>query len=176
MANFLVVTAIGTDRPGIVNELTQMVMQAHCNIVDSRLAVFGNEFTLILLLSGQWNAITCFEHELSTRSAQLELITLMKRTSEHQLVNYTMQMLIKLDGEDAPDCIGQFTQYLAQKSIDLSSFRTKAKSGYQQIQMVINLSDTINLINLKQYFTQLAKQLNLTIRFEQLEQSELKEP
>ena len=175
MANFLVVTAIGTDRPGIVNELTQLVMQTNCNIVDSRLAVFGNEFTLILLLSGQWNAITRFENDLSIRSAQLELITLMKRTSEHELVNYTTQMLIKLDGQDAPGCIGQFTQYLAEQGVDLSSFRTKAKSGYQQIQMVINLNDTVDLLDLKQHFTELAGQLNLTIRFEQLEQSELKE-
>jgi len=172
MANYLVVTAIGTDRPGIVNELTQMVIQANCNIVDSRLAVFGNEFTLILLLSGQWNAITRFEADLNLRSAQLELITLMKRTSEHQLADYTSQMLIKLDGQDAPGCIGQFTHYLAQQNIDLASFRTKAKSGYQQIQMELNINQSINIDQLKQYFSNLASQLNLTIRFEQLQQPE----
>jgi len=170
MANYLVVTAIGTDRPGIVNELTQLVIECHCNIVDSRLAVFGNEFTLILLLSGQWNAITRFENELSARSAQLELITLMKRTSDHTLVDYTAQMLIELDGQDAPGCIGQFTQFLAQKNVDLSSFRTKAKSGYQQIQMVINLDQNIDLLELRQHFTKLAQQLNLAICFKQLEQ------
>lgn len=175
MNNFLVVTAIGSDRPGIVNELTQLVMETNCNIVDSRLAVFGNEFTLILLLSGQWNAITRFENDLSIRSAELELITLMKRTSEHQLVSYTNQMVIKLDGKDAPGCIGQFTQYLAQQQIDLSSFRTKAKSGYQQIQMVINLNEQVDLIGLKQHFSDLAIQLNLTIRFEQPSQDEITE-
>lgn len=173
MSNHLVVTAIGTDRPGIVNELTQLVVQANCNIVDSRLAVFGNEFTLILLLNGEWNAITRFESQLSVRSAQLELITLMKRTSEHQLKNYSAQMLIKLDGEDAPGCIGQFTQYLAEHHIDLSSFRTKAKSGYQQIQMVLNTNEHLDTSALEQHFSALAKQLNLTIRFEQLKTNEL---
>ena len=61
MTSFLVVTAMGADRPGIVNELTKLATDSHCNIVDSRMAVFGNECTLILLLSGQWNAIARFE-------------------------------------------------------------------------------------------------------------------
>ncbi|MDP2562422.1 glycine cleavage system protein R [Psychrobium sp. 1_MG-2023] len=170
MANFLVVTAMGTDRPGIVNELTKIVTQTNCNIVDSRLAVFGNEFTLILLLSGEWNAITRFEADLSVRSAQLELVTLMKRTSEHKLINYSGQVSVKLDGEDAPGCIGQFTEYLASRSIDLSSFRTKAKSGYQQIEMLINITDEADYADLQEHFEQLAEQLKLSIRFEHLEQ------
>ena len=170
MANFLVVTAIGTDRPGIVNELTKIVTQTDCNIVDSRLAVFGNEFTLILLLSGQWNAITRFEADLSERSAQLELVTIMKRTSEHKLASYSGQVSIKLDGQDAPGCIGQFTEYLAERRIDLSSFRTKAKSGYQQIEMLVNLTDNVDYDALKKDFNLLAQQLLLTIRFEHLEQ------
>ncbi|OIQ45376.1 MAG: hypothetical protein BM565_13010 [Gammaproteobacteria bacterium MedPE] len=170
MDNFLVVTAVGTDRPGIVNELTKIVTQTNCNIVDSRLAVFGNEFTLILLLSGDWNAITRFETDLSVRSAQLELITFMKRTSEHKLISYEGQVSVKLDGKDAPGCIGQFTEYLATKNIDLCSFRTKAKSGYQRIEMLINLTNNTDFIQLQQHFDKLAEQLSLTIRYEHLEQ------
>ncbi|HHY0819228.1 TPA: ACT domain-containing protein, partial [Klebsiella pneumoniae] len=37
MTHYLVVTAIGTDRPGIVNEVTRHVSGCGCNIVDSRL-------------------------------------------------------------------------------------------------------------------------------------------
>jgi glycine cleavage system transcriptional repressor len=170
MTNYLVVTAMGTDRPGIVNELTKLVTQTDCNIVDSRLAVFGNEFTLILLLSGQWNAITRFETDLSIRSAQLELITIMKRTSEHKLINYEGQVSIKLDGKDAQGCIGLFTQYLAEKQVDLCSFRTKVKSGYQRIEMLINLTDNTDYPALQKHFDKLAQELSLTIRYEHLEQ------
>jgi len=170
MTNYLVVTAMGTDRPGIVNELTKLVTQTNCNIVDSRLAVFGNEFTLILLLSGPWNAITRFETDLSIRSAQLELITIMKRTSEHKLISYEGQISIKLDGQDAPGCIGQFTEYLADNNIDLCSFRTKAKSGYQRIEMLINITENTDYSALQTYFDELAHNLSLTIRYEHLEQ------
>ena len=170
MTSFLVVTAIGTDRPGMVNEITKLVTQTNCNIVDSRLAVFGHEFTLILMLSGEWNAIARFETDLSVRSPQLDLITIMKRTSEHKLVTYEGQVSIKLDGLDAPGCIGQFTEYLATQHIDLCSFRTKAKSGYQRIEMLINLTENTDYQALQTDFDKLASDLSLTIRYEHLEQ------
>jgi glycine cleavage system transcriptional repressor len=166
MTSFLVVTAIGTDRPGIVNELTQLATDSSCNIVDSRMAVFGNECTLILLLSGQWNAIARFEADLSARSAQLELITLIKRTSEHTLVDYSSRLSIQLQGQDAPGCIGKFTEYLAERAIDLSSLKTQAKDGQQQISMHIRLPNKANLNQLKQDFTTMSHQLNLTVNFE----------
>ncbi|MBO0217233.1 glycine cleavage system transcriptional repressor, partial [Vibrio sp. Vb2880] len=34
MKQHLVLTAVGTDRPGICNQLVQLVTQAGCNIVD----------------------------------------------------------------------------------------------------------------------------------------------
>ena len=46
----LVLTAIGEDRSGIVGELTQLVSDCNCNIIDSRIAILGNEFTFIMLL------------------------------------------------------------------------------------------------------------------------------
>ena len=165
MTNYLVVTAIGTDRPGIVNELTKLVTNADCNIVDSRMAVFGNECTLILLLSGQWNAITHFETALSAKSAQLELITLMKRTSEHQLVKYSHSLSINLQGNDAPDCAVKFTEYLTKHTIDLAGLRTEAKDGYQHIEMIVNIPQHVDVTNFKNDFNQLAHDLNLTINF-----------
>ncbi len=63
--HYLVITALGADRPGIVNTITRHVSSCGCNIEDSRLAMLGEEFTFIMLLSGSWNAITLIE---STRS------------------------------------------------------------------------------------------------------------
>jgi len=166
MTNFLVVTAMGTDRPGIVNQLTKLATDSDCNIVDSRMAVFGNECTFIQLLSGQWNAITRFETDLSARSAQLELITLSKRTSEHKLVRYASHASIQIQGQDAPGCIGQFTKYLAERGVDLASLKTQAKDGQQQISMHIRLPSSIELAQLREDFTQLADSLNLTVDFE----------
>jgi len=37
--NYLVVSALGEDRPGLVNELSRVILECDCGIVDSRMAV-----------------------------------------------------------------------------------------------------------------------------------------
>ncbi len=64
MKQHLVLTAVGTDRPGICNQVVKLVTQAGCNIVDSRIAIFGNEFTLIMLLTGSTSNITRVETQM----------------------------------------------------------------------------------------------------------------
>ncbi|HDJ86419.1 MAG TPA: glycine cleavage system protein R, partial [Chromatiales bacterium] len=43
MNNLLVVSALGQDRPGIVNELSLAILNCGCNIEDSRMTVLGGE-------------------------------------------------------------------------------------------------------------------------------------
>lgn len=79
MKQHLVLTAVGTDRPGICNQVVKLVTQAGCNIVDSRIAIFGNEFTLIMLLTGNASHITRVETQLPLLGQEHDLITIMKR-------------------------------------------------------------------------------------------------
>ena len=41
---YLVLTAIGRDKTGLVSELTGLVSECRCNVVDSKMAIFGKEF------------------------------------------------------------------------------------------------------------------------------------
>ncbi len=81
LQHYLVITALGADRPGIVNTITRHVSSCGCNIEDSRLAMLGDEFTFIMLLSGSWNAINLIESTLPLKGAELELLIVMKRTT-----------------------------------------------------------------------------------------------
>ena len=46
MSEYLVLTAMGPDRTGSVSDLTKLASECGCNIIDSRMAIFGLEFTL----------------------------------------------------------------------------------------------------------------------------------
>ncbi|WP_304439955.1 ACT domain-containing protein, partial [Oleiphilus sp. HI0061] len=62
--NFLVISSIGTDKPGIVNELAKACSTNQCNIIDSRMTVLGGEFAVIMMVSGAWDAIAKLEASL----------------------------------------------------------------------------------------------------------------
>ena len=56
--NYLVITASGEDKIGIVDRLSGKIAESGCNIEESRMAVLGDQFALIMLLSGPWNALS----------------------------------------------------------------------------------------------------------------------
>ena len=54
----LVLTALGPDRPGIVDTISKYIFK-HCgNIEDSRMVVLGSEFAMIMLVTGSADAIS----------------------------------------------------------------------------------------------------------------------
>ncbi|MDI4746093.1 hypothetical protein MJL33_33540, partial [Salmonella enterica subsp. enterica serovar Kentucky] len=57
-------TALGADRPGIVNTITRHVSSCGCNIEDSRLAMLGDEFTFIIKPCRRF--ITTLSHDMSS--------------------------------------------------------------------------------------------------------------
>ncbi|WP_194687826.1 glycine cleavage system protein R [Vibrio sp. S17_S38] len=116
----LVITAIGTDRPGICNRITQVVTQANCNIIDSRIAIFGNEFSFIMLVSGEASSITRVETLLPVMSSDQDLMMVMKRTTPHQPPSYTYKIDIKIEAEDKIGLIDAFTHFFSKRNINIS--------------------------------------------------------
>ena len=53
----LVISAIGSDRPGIVEQLTDRIAKLDLNITDSRMTVLGGEFAIQRCLAR--NAESC---------------------------------------------------------------------------------------------------------------------
>ena len=56
MRNHHVIGVIGPDRPGIVGEVSRIAAELGCNIEDSRMAVLGGDFALMMLLSAEGRA------------------------------------------------------------------------------------------------------------------------
>jgi len=53
MEKKFIMTAFGTDRPGIVADVTQLIYEHDCNLEDSTMTRLSDEFTMMFLFSGQ---------------------------------------------------------------------------------------------------------------------------
>lgn len=51
MTSYFVLSAVGSDRPGIVAEVAEVIYECGCNLEDSRMALLGSQFALMILLS-----------------------------------------------------------------------------------------------------------------------------
>ncbi|EKE76189.1 glycine cleavage system protein R [Gallaecimonas xiamenensis] len=145
MSQFLVVTAVGEDRPGIVNELVKLASACHCNIVDSRMAILGNEFTLIMLISGDWNAVARLESQMPMLARDHNLLTMMKRTGHHEAANYAHRLELQAVTPDRPGVISQVTQFLAERQVNISALSASTEDDQLHLAIRINLPDGTDL-------------------------------
>jgi len=169
MEHYLVITAVGTDRPGISDEITRVITQCNCNIVDSRLALFGTEFTLIMLLSGNGNAISRVESTLPLKAQEHDLVTVMKRTTKHKDRFFPYTADFHIEADDTPGIIEQFTHFFAMRKIDISSLsaHTHEQPNHDAtnrfiLQISTNLPEGCNLMSLQEEFEALCHDLLAT--------------
>ncbi|AYA39989.1 glycine cleavage system transcriptional repressor [Xenorhabdus nematophila] len=164
--HFLVITSLGTDRPGIVNTITRLVSTCGCNIEDSRLAMFGEEFTFIMLLSGSWNSITLIESALPQKGAELDLLIVMKRTRCGVQTKFPSTVTVKVDVDDSPGIVERFTSLFTAQNLNIAELVSKTHSAEEktparlQIQITGHhpLDDKGTLF--KETFYRLCKELN----------------
>ena len=169
MTQHLVITAVGTDRPGICNQVVQLVTQSGCNIIDSRIAIFGEEFTLIMLLSGKANNVTRVETTLPLLGQEHDFITIMKRTTTHDLVDNSYTLEVFVESDDRVGLTEKFTQFFADRAIGLDSLSaqtiSKSKVQLDSDQFHISISASVhsecNLMQLQEEFNALCQSLSV---------------
>lgn len=125
MPQQLVVTAIGTDRTGIVSQLARLVTDCNCNIVDSRMAIFGYEFTFIMLLSGDAAALSKIEYLLPSSAFELDLLTMSKRTSSSTLPTLSAPYIVEYTGIDRVGTLGAISSLLAEHQVYIGALRSE---------------------------------------------------
>ena len=131
--NYLVLTAVGPDRPGLVNEISIVVLAAGANLEDSRMAILGGEFALLMLLSGEQKAIDEFELRAGELGVRLGLRLMTKPTTPRHAVSDFLPYQIRVTGEDRPGIVQRVASVLAGRNVNVASLDSRlsyaAESG-----------------------------------------------
>ena len=79
---YIVLSAIGADRVGIVDDLSGIVAQAGGNIEESKMAVLGGEFSVMMLVTSDPAGADALEIRIPEAESALGLRIGLKRTGE----------------------------------------------------------------------------------------------
>jgi glycine cleavage system transcriptional repressor len=77
---YLVLAAVGPDRPGLVAEVTHFITERGVNIEDSRMVILGAEFGLLILASASEEKLARLKREVSTLESRAGLTVLTRPT------------------------------------------------------------------------------------------------
>ena len=163
MSQYLVLTAMGADRTGCVSELTKLTSECGCNILDSRMAIFGSEFTFIMLLNGDARAINKIEARIPKIARSLDLVTMMKRTSGHRIFDLVKHYQASYSGIDQPGILKAMTAFFATRKIDISSLKSAIdpKTNHMSANILFALTEKISIDALEHDFLELCQQIDV---------------
>ncbi len=123
--NYLVLTAVGADRPGLVSEISSLVLAAGANLEDSRMAILGGEFALLMLVSGEPIAVAAVEQSSVELGARLGLRVLTKATSPQQAPRDFLPYQIRVTGVDRPGIVQRVAAVLAARGVNVASLESR---------------------------------------------------
>ena len=125
--SFVVVSGVGTDRPGIVEDLSGWVLEAGGNIEESRMALLGGEFAALILVSGPAGLEKKLEDSRDAFAARKQLTLFTKSVSPSPptpslpLIRYSLRAVTL----DHAGIVHQVAQLLRQQSVNIVSATTR---------------------------------------------------
>ena len=177
--NNLIISAVGTDRPGIVSEISGVITSHGGNIEKSRMTRLGSDFTIIMLVmvDSKWEeSLVVALHaikELSITTKGTEPNTVITGNNCHVTAGENCQ--ISLSGADNEGIVKVLSKYLAGKSINILEMETHISNApvtgtpLFNLLAIITIPDNIDLAEIQSDLTLIAQKLGVEIVVNQFE-------
>ena len=116
----LIITAIGSDRPGIVSEISGVITNHGGNVEESRMSKMGSDFTIIMLVSvsPEW------DESLNVALRSIADLNISTKLTEANDTGDIKKFQIDLNGADNEGIVNVLSEYLAEKSINIIEMNT----------------------------------------------------
>lgn len=165
--NFLVLSALGRDRPGIVDRLSRAVFELDCNIADSRMTVLGGEFAVLMLVEGPWNKLAKLEDQIEDLQQDLDLTIITKRTEPRRSEGNLLPYAVDVVALDHPGIVHNLASFFSQRGINIEDMQTAsyaaAHTGTQMfsVHMSVGIPAKIHIAALRDEFMDFCDAMNL---------------
>lgn len=165
---FLVIAGLGPDRPGLVAELALHVTSRGGNVEESRMAILGAEFGVMVVVSGTSDEIATIERELPQLETKTKLGFLLRRTKEPSK-NGGLPCRIVATALDQEGIVHSLADSLRTLGVNVVSLETSAyhasMSGAPlfRFEALVDVPKSVGLGSVRDAMTQIARKLDLDI-------------
>lgn len=167
MSQLIVLSAVGSDRPGVVKDLSKAILECGGNIEESRMAALGAEFAVLMLISGNWHTLTKLEKALDGLKGKDELSITIKKTGERPAQEDCIPYGVDVVCLDQPGIVYHLSEFFAVRDIEIADVATRryaaAHTGAPMfsVQMTVNIPGNAPIAQLRDEFLDLCEQHNL---------------
>ena len=170
----LVITAVGPDRPGLVEQLTGAVFDAGGNVADSRMVNLRGQFALLLLAEApDPPAADRIEKQAAeaARAANLHL-TVVRQPHRDAPAAEGLPLRLRASAVDKPGIVHQLSKALHEMGVNIEQLTTTLEPASYAAPPVFNVDMTVTVPRdipvrkLREHLTRLGDDLNCDIVIE----------
>jgi glycine cleavage system transcriptional repressor len=178
MSQLIVLSAIGTDRTGIVQDITKVVLACGGNIEESRMTTLGAEFATLMLVSGNWHTLDKLERGLEKLGKDDNLTVTIRKTDARPTKDDRMPYAVDVVSLDTPGIVFSLASFFASRQIEISDVATRryaaAHTGAPMfaVQMAVNIPSAVNLAQLRDTSTRYSNPLRPKLAGEDFERTQ----
>jgi len=172
MSENLVISALGNDKPGIVNELSKTILDHGGNITESHMMVLGGEFAIMLLVTGNKKSIDELNSKLETIGNTLGLTLISKETQTPDNKQKRLPYQVTVVSMDHPGIVHDISDFLSSRQLNIEEIITKtypaAHTGTPMfsLKMIISIPADSSVRTLREEFVTFCDDLNLDASIE----------
>ena len=126
---YMVLTAVGPDRPGLVQDIASIIHGAKANLEDSRMAILGGEFALILLFSGSEQSVAQIREQVPSFESRLGLHASIRETKRPAGVAAFLPYKLRVSGVDRPGIVAAVSKVLVGHGINVASLESRVQNA-----------------------------------------------
>jgi glycine cleavage system transcriptional repressor len=174
MKQFIAISAIGSDRTGLVHDLTKAIADCGGSISESRMTALGSEFAMLLLVSGNWHAIARIETEIKKLGESGGISVQLRRTEERAVRQDMVPYSADIVCLDQTGIVSALAGFFAARGIDIAELTTRSYAAAHtgapmfSVYMIVNVPSRIHLGALREEFMDFCDHLNLDAILEPL--------
>ena len=167
--NHLILTAVGPDRVGLVEKISQFIARHDCNIEDSKMAVFCGEFAVIVLISGERDGLSKIASDYRAIEAETGLAIATKTPATRAAAQSFLPYKLTASCMDHPGIVYRISNVLSSLGVNIESMETKTYaapiSGTPIFQLEADLAvpTRTNINQLRERFAEIQREENIDI-------------
>jgi glycine cleavage system transcriptional repressor len=167
--DYAVLSALGSDRVGIVDDITAILTERRCNVEESRMAILGGDFAVIMLVSGERGAINSLLPEFPKIGERLGLRLEGRRTAAPRSEG-GLPYVIESVSLDTPGIVHSISALLRRENINIVDLETATVpaplTGAPMFLMKLRIAlpSGIRIASLKREVERLAEEQDLDIK------------
>ncbi len=145
MQKHLVVSTLIENSSEIIRTFSKLPESSGCNIIDSQFKVLGHKLSLMLFLSGSWDAIAKIETMLAKLEQQHQIKILTERTEVDSLQGDSMPYAVDVVGIDQSGIIFDITNFMSSNQLRIQEMSSNTYEASQTAAKMFSLHMMVNI-------------------------------